>query len=268
MTEAELFNERRERSERRVSILSAVSDALKVNLDLQASERGVAAGEAAVSRALETSIRIGPKLVNVPEGAMDNLPAVDGLISTLFELEKKILFAIVEQLGVVLSESEKNALRVPLSTNARALYYFFMGLNASDRLMYDQAGDYYEKATQEDPGLQPAADALKELQRLGLYAPPKKPRSLLKSVRQRTSLSNSLSQPNALKRVRTPADVEQRENNIGNADVDQDGYTPFQGDCNDFDPNVNPGATEICIDNGNVDEDCDGLANFNDPDCM
>lgn len=48
MTEAELFNERRARADRQVSILSAVSDALKVNLDLQASERGVAAGEAAV----------------------------------------------------------------------------------------------------------------------------------------------------------------------------------------------------------------------------
>ena len=43
-------------------------------------------------------------------------------------------------------------------------------------------------------------------------------------------------------------------------DVDEDGYTssscPGGNDCNDFDPYINPGATEICTDS--VDNDCDG----------
>jgi len=37
-------------------------------------------------------------------------------------------------------------------------------------------------------------------------------------------------------------------------------------DCDDADPAVNPGAVETC-DNG-VDDDCDGLVDFVDPDCM
>jgi len=37
-------------------------------------------------------------------------------------------------------------------------------------------------------------------------------------------------------------------------------------DCDDTDPDVNPGEVEIC-DNG-VDDDCDGLVDFVDPDCM
>ena len=37
-------------------------------------------------------------------------------------------------------------------------------------------------------------------------------------------------------------------------DLDQDGWTTCDGDCNDFDPSVNPGAIEQC--NG-VDDDCD-----------
>jgi hypothetical protein len=38
-------------------------------------------------------------------------------------------------------------------------------------------------------------------------------------------------------------------------DMDGDGYTPNQGDCNDSNPNVYPWAIEIC--NG-LDDDCDG----------
>lgn len=56
-----------------------------------------------------------------------------------------------------------------------------------------------------------------------------------------------------------------------NTDLDMDGYTPSQGDCNDCDANVNPGAIEVVGTEGEgggggagpyvpVDEDCDGTA--------
>ena len=45
-------------------------------------------------------------------------------------------------------------------------------------------------------------------------------------------------------------------------DVDSDGYSSCDGDCNDADPAVSPGATEV--DGNAVDEDCDGV--FGDPD--
>ena len=85
-------------------------------------------------------------------------------------------------------------------------------------------------------------------------------------MRKRTSLSNSLSQPNVLKRVRTPADVEQRQNRIDNFDNDLDGYTPAQGDCDDSNPNVFPGQVEDC--NDGIDNDCDGFIDLDDMECM
>jgi len=47
-------------------------------------------------------------------------------------------------------------------------------------------------------------------------------------------------------------------------DLDQDGYTVCQGDCNDSNASVHPNATEVC--NG-IDDDCDTLIDDADPSC-
>jgi len=48
------------------------------------------------------------------------------------------------------------------------------------------------------------------------------------------------------------------QEDCGTKDIDGDGYAPVDGDCDDRNPNVNPGAVEICGDG--LDNDCDGGA--------
>ena len=49
-------------------------------------------------------------------------------------------------------------------------------------------------------------------------------------------------------------------------DDDGDGRTEQAGDCNDQDPAINLGSTELCEDG--LDNDCDGNVDFRDYDCM
>lgn len=44
-----------------------------------------------------------------------------------------------------------------------------------------------------------------------------------------------------------------------NVDCDGDGYSPLQGDCDDTNPEVHPGAIEDC--GNDLDDDCDNLFN-------
>ncbi|HEX6178226.1 MAG TPA: MopE-related protein, partial [Thermoanaerobaculia bacterium] len=49
-------------------------------------------------------------------------------------------------------------------------------------------------------------------------------------------------------------------------DGDGDGYTTAQGDCNDGNAAVNPGAAEVC--NDGIDNDCDGFVDSLDSSCQ
>lgn len=55
-------------------------------------------------------------------------------------------------------------------------------------------------------------------------------------------------------------DVDPWDTGLDNADCDDDGWTRSQGDCNDFNDEVNPGKPELCSDR--EDNDCNGY--FND----
>jgi len=48
-------------------------------------------------------------------------------------------------------------------------------------------------------------------------------------------------------------------------DLDEDGFGPCEGDCDDSDPAVSPSQQEIC--DNQLDDDCDGLVDGDDKDC-
>ena len=127
-------------------------------------------------------------------------------------MEKDLLFEIIKYLKTVkLTPEKEEELRKPLSTDVEALFSLFKGIESSDRGNYGEAAIFYKKALKKDTGLKPAKRALQELYHLGLITNKKRRGSMMKSLRDRTSLTDSLTPKAPLKRALTPGDVDQRD---------------------------------------------------------
>ncbi len=153
--------------------------------------------------------KIDPGILNTRDGKIMDLPDSKGLLEEIIRMEKDVLFKILENLKKTPTTKEAEAeLRKPMTTSLDALIFLFKGINESDQENYQKAATYYKLALKADPGLVSAADAFKELEDLGLLVRTNDSQSFLRSLRDRTSLTNSLSPAPAVRRERTPGDVQ------------------------------------------------------------
>lgn len=149
-------------------------------------------------------IRVRSDLVNVPEEKIfDRVQGVDAL-DRLFALEKDMLFRIIAALRIEITPERKKLLMEPVSTSFPALMFFFRGIDKSDHGDYEAAAALYKKALAEDANLHPAKAGLKELQLLGLWQPRKRTAVLLKSLQNRTSLTDRLTSETSTARLHEP----------------------------------------------------------------
>ncbi len=152
-------------------------------------------------------IQIQSAPLDVPDQKILGQSVAEGDLEDLFRIEKDLLFEIVRLLNIKLEPGEEEELRKPCSVNLRALLSLFRAIEASDFKDYEKAGEFYDRALKEDPNICEARGALQELKSLGLISGEKKSREMLRSLRDRSSLTDQLTPEDATKRIRTPKDV-------------------------------------------------------------
>jgi len=226
------------------------------------------------------SLQIFSAVVDTEQADHLDAREAQGKLSKFFDLEKTIACGIVEDLGRNCSDMPGSFYKVHTKSLA-ALSSFSIGLDYLDQEEYDRARAQFQKAVDEDPGF----DLAKET----LALTPFSAMLLLTSSQMVSALSSSAISSTAVGSAAagsavvggggvgvvgiTTAAVVAGGAAVGLAaggggggdsddtdphDVDNDGdnYTENQGDCNDSNRSIHPGAAEVCGDG--VDQDCDG----------
>jgi tetratricopeptide (TPR) repeat protein len=109
-------------------------------------------------------IRIDALATNVVSAWTDAHADVMDQQDRFFQMEKDLVFAILDELGVELSREELEAIqRIPTESFAAFLAYS-LGLDYEDRGMYREAAEQFQKAVQIDPGFSRANEKFQEAQ--------------------------------------------------------------------------------------------------------
>ncbi|HOS98389.1 MAG TPA: CsgG/HfaB family protein [Deltaproteobacteria bacterium] len=150
-------------------------------------------------------LSVSSDVLQVKDQSSLGRPSADGALEQVFELEKKILFEVVDLLKIKLSKKERESLKRPLTTSYQALIYLSMGLDASDRGNYTRADLFYRKALALDPQFSPAARAREELQALRLVPVNPQAFAILARQEEQNSSTDSLSKDDSTFREFKPA---------------------------------------------------------------
>ena len=143
----------------------------------------------------------------------DDWPVEDRL-SQLFDWEKGLVFDLIDEMGIVLSEAERREIELIPTEDLQAFLAYSRGVQAEDEGRYGEAAGFFRQAVTIDPGFSAAAEQIEVNE--GLQAASKQPalppslvREDLVRERQQTLTDNvgSLVLPGADRRDEGPTRV-------------------------------------------------------------
>ncbi len=175
------------------------------------------------------------------ENIIANPQSQGTLLKELFQMEKKLLFEIIEELNIVLTDEQRTQLEKPVTFDIMALLHLFEGLILCDLEDYSKAVEKIQLALQRDPDFLLAKEFLADI-----YL------NFLKPAAGNAPAPDQFD-PRLFRGANHLGDPFDRSAII---DDDQDGFPAGPEDCDDTNPAINIGAIEIC---DAVDNNCDGL---------
>jgi TolB-like protein len=127
--------------------LTVESNRIRVARQLQAGR--VVGGAFKCDDTVSISIKGG--FMAAGTGTMVAVEPFSGQLAKLFNLEKEFVFAIIAKMNIILSDQEREQIRIIPTENLQAFMAYSQGLEASDRGDFAAARLAFEKAAQLDP---------------------------------------------------------------------------------------------------------------------
>jgi tetratricopeptide (TPR) repeat protein len=104
-----------------------------------------------VTAADQDQLRMDASVLNVAARSNKGDVGNDGKLAAVFDIEKKMVFGILDLLGVQLTASEREKINENRTENVLAFLAYGQGLQAADKGNYQEATRFFRQATQLDP---------------------------------------------------------------------------------------------------------------------
>ncbi|MFQ5751996.1 MAG: CsgG/HfaB family protein [bacterium] len=112
----------------------------------------------------DENLRIDASLAETATAKISNVEELTGKLNTIFSLEKKLAFEVIDELGVQLTKEEREAIEKIPTESLLAFIAYSKGLDFEDRGMYEQAKQEYEKAVLLDSKFDLAQESLDDVE--------------------------------------------------------------------------------------------------------
>ncbi len=99
----------------------------------------------------DNDLRVAAAVVDVSTAGVAATAGDQGQLSRLFDIQKRIVFQIFQDLGIQLTDAERSQIEQRPTQNIQAFLAWSRGLEAEDRGDYAGARDLFEQATRIDP---------------------------------------------------------------------------------------------------------------------
>ena len=103
------------------------------------------------ARPAKDSVSIDSFLVKHGDSQLESRADVSGNLDKFFDLEKQLVFKIVDNMGIRLTAAEEDAIKKVPTESFNAFLYYSRGLDYADRGMYALAAVAFETAAKLDP---------------------------------------------------------------------------------------------------------------------
>jgi tetratricopeptide (TPR) repeat protein len=111
----------------------------------------------------DQNLRIDVSLAEVATANVRDVEGITGKVMELFQLEKALVFKIIDELGVELTREEREAIQKFMTESLLAFLAYSKGLDFEDRRMFAEARAEYQRAVELDPNFELAKQSLDEI---------------------------------------------------------------------------------------------------------
>lgn len=114
----------------------------------------------------DKKFRMDAGLLNIKKVKSIKTTSVQGEFLKIFELEKKLVFKVIDEMNIKLSQAERDAIKIIPTENLLAFMAYSEGLDYEDKGMFDKATEFYHQAIQRDPNFKHAQQNLTKVQNI------------------------------------------------------------------------------------------------------